>query len=313
MKLLGKHSPNSVLNTLWFLNTLHFGMRGGSTEHRAMCWGDVVLKRDSDVGLDCLEYHERLTKTRTGEDIRNTRPCPPRMYATPETPNKCPVTLYMFYQSKRPDDFCNATDPFYLAAVTNEKNPDVRSRWFLRGPVGKNKLDNMMKNMAKQANLPGMERLTNTSVRKSLVQKMTDNQVPDSLQVYVTGHKNTQSLNNYRTLNDRHKYMISSMLSNTTKNTEKLPAAIGPVMTSNNTQCLQPTYAAAAGSAIQLSQENKVTTYNPVSQKRTDSCMESMFAGAYMNNCNITVNITTNAGNPKRRRIMTIESDTDSD
>lgn len=82
----------------------------------------------------------------------------------------------------------------------------------MRGPVGKNKLDNMMKNMAKQANLPGMERLTNTSVRKSLVQKMTDNQVPDSLQVYVTGHKNTQSLNNYRTLNDRHKYMISSML-----------------------------------------------------------------------------------------------------
>ena len=44
---------------------------------------------------------------------------------------------------------------------------------------------------------------------------MTDNNVPDSLQVYGTGHKNASSLNNYRTLNDRHKYAISQMLSNT--------------------------------------------------------------------------------------------------
>lgn len=33
---LGSANPNSVINTLWFLNTLHFGMRGGSTEHRVM-------------------------------------------------------------------------------------------------------------------------------------------------------------------------------------------------------------------------------------------------------------------------------------
>ena len=38
MRLLGNYTPNSMLNTLWYLNTLYFGMRGGSTEHRTMCW-----------------------------------------------------------------------------------------------------------------------------------------------------------------------------------------------------------------------------------------------------------------------------------
>jgi hypothetical protein len=127
------------------------------------------------------------------------------MYATPAQPERCPVALYMFYKVKRPADFCNPDDPFYLAPVTHNKTPSVREKWFLRGPVGKNKLDTIMKKMAEACDLP---RLTNTSVRKALVQKMTDNNVPDSLQVYVTGHKNASSLNNYRTLNDRHKYAI---------------------------------------------------------------------------------------------------------
>lgn len=316
-RLLGNSSPNSVLNTLWYLNTLHFGMRGGSTEHRAMCWGDVVLKHDAEVDLDFLEYHERITKTRTGEDIRNVRPCPPRMYATPQNPERCPVAIHCFYEAKRPGDFCNANDPYYLAAVTNDKTPDVRDRWYLRAPVGRNKLDNMMRGMSKRANLPGYERLTNTSVRKSLVQKMTDNQVPDSLQVYVTGHKNTQSLNNYRTLNDRHKYAISNMLSNTTKTTELVPSVrtqpSSTITSAAESQSDVTTHRKALCLPSSSQQENRVNTYNPVSQKRTDTRIESMFAGSHMNNCQITVNITTHAPAPKRRRIMAIESDSDTD
>ncbi|XP_069101555.1 uncharacterized protein [Argopecten irradians] len=297
MNLLGKNSPNSVLNTLWFQNTLHFGMRGGSTEHRTMCWGDIELKHDPEVDLDYLEYHERTTKTRTGDDIRNIRPCPPRMYATPQTPERCPVALYCFYEAKRPSDFCNTNDPFYLATVTNTKTPDVKERWFLRAPVGKCKLDNMMRTMAKQANLPGCERLTNTSVRKSLVQKLTDNHVPDSLQVYVTGHKNTQSLNNYRTLNDRHKLVISNMLSNT-KSTDLVPFSVSRSV---------PLPHGQAPETIPSSHSQQENTVNTVSQKRSDTRIESLFAGSHMNNCQITVNITTHAPQQKRRRIMKME------
>ena len=188
-KQLGTATPTSLINTMWFLNTLHFGIRGGAEEHRQIKWGDIVLKSDPQTHLKYLEYHERTTKTRTGDDIRNTRPCPPRMYATTDG-SRCPIATYVFYRSMRPQDYSDPDDPFYLAVVTNNKHPRTDEKWFLRGPIGKNKIESLMKNMAKNAGLPEDRKITNTSVRKTLVQKMTDNNVPNSLQVYVTGHKN---------------------------------------------------------------------------------------------------------------------------
>lgn len=76
--------------------------------------------------------------------------------------------------------------------------------------------------MAKEAGLPENKHYTNTSVRKTLVQKMTDNNVPDTLQVYVTGHKNVGSLNNYRSLSDNHKMAISYILSKTDSSARNL-------------------------------------------------------------------------------------------
>ena len=317
---LGNANPNSVLNTFWFLNTLHFGMRGGATEHRAMCWGDIVLKHDDSLNLDYLEYHERATKTRTGDDIKYVRPCPPRMYATPDNPSRCPVALYMLYSSKRPETFSNQDDPFYLAAVTNNKNPDLREKWFLKAPVGKNKLDNIMKNMAQKGGLPE-RRITNTSVRKALVQKMTDHNVPDNLQVYVTGHKNPQSLNNYRTLNDTHKYQISRILSETqpqvrhnlclpptTSNDQCRPAApcdksaLPPVPTKENTDIDLPFPHSNPQHAMNMMKSNTSSSNR----------LESVFAGSSLNNCSININITNNLPmqNPKRRRII-YDSDSD--
>ena len=69
--LLGVSSPESILNTVWLNNAVHFGLRG-CQEHREMCWGDVKLRRDSQ-GKEYLEYNERQTKTRTGADPSNAR------------------------------------------------------------------------------------------------------------------------------------------------------------------------------------------------------------------------------------------------
>ncbi|KAK3106021.1 hypothetical protein FSP39_011163 [Pinctada imbricata] len=119
----------------------------------------------------------------------------------------------MMFQAKRPEDFCKLSNPFYLAVVTNTYRPSLKEKWFLRGPMGKNRIEALMKVMAKSASLDTTKRITNTSVRKTLVQKMTENNVPDTLQVYVTGHKNTASLNNYRTISNNQKYAISNILS----------------------------------------------------------------------------------------------------
>ena len=69
--LFGSSTAEAVLNTVWFNNTIHFGLRG-CKEHREMCWGDVKLYQTS-TGQVFLEFNERETKPRSGNDPRNVR------------------------------------------------------------------------------------------------------------------------------------------------------------------------------------------------------------------------------------------------
>ncbi|CAC5413650.1 unnamed protein product [Mytilus coruscus] len=60
----GTDDPDSLLSTIWYMNTIHFGLRG-SHEHRQLQWGDLKLETDRNEN-QCLTYNERLTKTRDG-------------------------------------------------------------------------------------------------------------------------------------------------------------------------------------------------------------------------------------------------------
>ena len=59
---LGIESPRSLINTLWFLFTQHFGLRGRQ-EHHSMCIQDFAFKLD-DEGNEYVTYAEGITKTR---------------------------------------------------------------------------------------------------------------------------------------------------------------------------------------------------------------------------------------------------------
>ena len=56
-KLLRSSSPQSLLNTVWLNNMIHFRLRG-CKEQKELRWGDIVLKTDSG-GKEYLEYFER--------------------------------------------------------------------------------------------------------------------------------------------------------------------------------------------------------------------------------------------------------------
>ena len=80
-----------------------------------MCWGDVKLRKNAN-GEEYLEYFERQTKTRTGENTRDVRKVMPKMYAVPtKPPEKDPVFVYKFYAEKRPSEMNTDEAPFYLA------------------------------------------------------------------------------------------------------------------------------------------------------------------------------------------------------
>ena len=107
--LLGTSTPEALLNTVWFNNTIHFGLRG-CKEHRDMCWGDVQLRQTTN-GEEFLKYSERQTKTRTGENPRDVRQIKKQIFSVPGS-EKDPVAAYKLYAKKRPTEM-NA--PFYLA------------------------------------------------------------------------------------------------------------------------------------------------------------------------------------------------------
>ena len=111
-------------------------MRAGGAEHRQLCWGDhLQLCYDHDLQKEYIDLNERQTKTRTGEDISNTREEKPRMYA--ELGHlRCPVAAYKKWADKRPEKMCTNDSPFYLATVTHKINPGENDRWFLSQPIG---------------------------------------------------------------------------------------------------------------------------------------------------------------------------------
>ena len=65
-KILGTSYPQSLLNTVWLNNILHFDSRA-CTERRNLSWGDAVLETDSQ-GKEYIVHSERQNKSRQGDN-----------------------------------------------------------------------------------------------------------------------------------------------------------------------------------------------------------------------------------------------------
>ena len=188
----GIHSPTSLLNTIWWNNTTHLGMRGGK-EHYDLRWGDVQLKPNSTEG-QYLEYTERQTKTRHDDTPRNVRSLKPTMWATarststPDYPDpRDPQVVYKLYRDQRPHQMNVPTAPFYLG-INHEKSGMSSKCWFKTQPtcMGVNTLGSLMKPMCAHTGIEG--NVTNHSVRKTLIQKLKYENIPDTDIVKITDH-----------------------------------------------------------------------------------------------------------------------------
>ncbi|CAC5385835.1 unnamed protein product [Mytilus coruscus] len=100
----GTGNPDSLLAAIWYLNTIHFGLRG-SPEHRQLKWGDVTIGTEPN-GTKKITYNERLTKTRDGTNSKNTRAYVPKSW------NDNHINMYLEYKSHRPPDMCSPESPF---------------------------------------------------------------------------------------------------------------------------------------------------------------------------------------------------------
>ena len=135
---LGGKSPRSLINTMWWLMTQHFGLRGRQ-EHHQMKVEDFLLERDDD-GNEFLTFAEGLTK-------RRQRLVKPKIFATGDE-ERCPIKFFKLYLEKRPTEI-KTSGPFYLSVI----DKPVSSVWYKKTPIGKNTIDTIMKNMKENSPL----------------------------------------------------------------------------------------------------------------------------------------------------------------
>ncbi|XP_068090394.1 uncharacterized protein KIAA1958 homolog isoform X1 [Hyperolius riggenbachi] len=155
--LLSRYNPEGLLNLVWLNNTKAFGHCTGF-HGSTLKWGDVRL-RVLETGLEFLEWMGQ--ESPDAKVKRAGTEC--RVYATPHSPQTCPVQDYKEYAQRRPPAMRYEDAPFYLSIkpVVNL----AALHWYNCQALGKNKLAKMVKTMCEKGNIPG--RKTNFSVYQS--------------------------------------------------------------------------------------------------------------------------------------------------
>ncbi|KAL3855190.1 hypothetical protein ACJMK2_014410 [Sinanodonta woodiana] len=103
--------------------------------------------------------------------------------------------------------------PFLLSI--NVGNPKPGQCWYKKTIMGINKLYGIMKKMMTATGLsPSDKHITPYSVRKHLIQNLSDEEIPANQIVQISGHKSINSLNNYSNLNPAQSRTISNNVSN---------------------------------------------------------------------------------------------------
>ncbi|XP_046562792.1 LOW QUALITY PROTEIN: uncharacterized protein LOC124271676 [Haliotis rubra] len=133
--VLGGYNSESLLNTVWFLNSKYFGLRG-IADHFNLKWGDIRLKVD-DQGK---EYVERALSTNFCLKV----------FAKPDNLDRCFVDFFKQYRSMRPKLAMDDGSPFYLKSAKNIPF----DKWYLPEPLAWSCFTKLWRKMVSNSGLP---------------------------------------------------------------------------------------------------------------------------------------------------------------
>ena len=137
---LGCNSSRSLIQTVWWNNCLHFGMRGRE-EHHSLKMEQFRLEIDEN-GRRYISYTEGLSKTRNKGLNFKPRLISPKMYENKT--ERCPVAFFLLFKSKRPVELRNM-GPFYLTVI----DAPLTDVWYKNQAMGVNTINTMLSRMKK--------------------------------------------------------------------------------------------------------------------------------------------------------------------
>ena len=122
---LGDKTHKSIIATLWWQLTQHFGLRGRQ-EYHSMRVEDFSFRKD-ETGASYIVYAEGITKTRQSGLHQQSRLQLPKMFEAQS--ERCPVKLFQKYLLKRPVGMEQSL-PFYLQPIVNS----LTNIWYKKTP-----------------------------------------------------------------------------------------------------------------------------------------------------------------------------------
>ena len=294
----GLENPVSLQRTIWWFLSLHFGFRARD-ESRKLRWGDVELQQDPLTGQERLVWlAERGTKTRIGQEHGHQRSFQPKIFATDN--NRCPIKFYKAFESHRPAEMKKPDSPFYLAVRHHRKPTDTI--WYMKSPLGKNEIGKFMVKAAEKAGLGSSgKKLTNHSVRKTCISRLLDANVPETFVAQLSGHKNINSLQHYKTASTVHQQRMSATLS-------RMPdeQSLAMVPSSSNISHQNPLSSAMMSTNTYMSTAHTANLFD-----NSDPVLsQAVFSGANISNCTFQIyNGPLPTVQPAKKRRRIIESD----
>ena len=182
--ILGDHSPEVLLHTVFFMLGLHCALRAGK-EHRILhripfesqfqfktdCKGETYIHYKEDLGLKTNKGGLKHRKIDPKEvDIY---PCADRTH--------CPVAIISKYMSLLPKT--SKSKALYL----QPKRKFSSDCWYLDKPVGINTLHKAVKTMCDRASIDSY--FTNHSLRSSSATRLYTNGIDEQVIQEITGHR----------------------------------------------------------------------------------------------------------------------------
>ena len=211
---IGTHSPNALLNAVFFYCGMYFCLRGGE-EHRELKMSQLVFKdvanpSDETQTIRCLEYTEHGSKNRKGlvyqVHLDNKIV---RHYSDSSRGERCIVYLTELYCSRLPES-AKDKDLFYCKPKMKFTAED--DCWYFDIPIGRNILARKLNDMFIATGLD-CEGIYNHSLRATGISRLYNNGVPEKLIMERSGHLSVEGIRSYERTSDAQRQIVSKVLS----------------------------------------------------------------------------------------------------
>jgi len=121
----------------------------------------------------------------------------------------------------------NQADSLFFSAVRHGSRRENSEIWYMKAPLGKNQIGKFLSAAADNAGIQRIgAKVSNHSVRKTSISRLLDANTPENFVAQLSGYKNTQSLQSYKSASENHQRQMSYILSRTKQEAPNLPDSV---------------------------------------------------------------------------------------